>query len=501
MEAVGIKTSSKTMMRLLFILTMALMTMTMSAQEAVVSFKSAVPMPKEMKGKDWNVLSNYQDEFIIYSFKEGKLHLVRLDVNGNVKQYVQHKNTQFTLMNIFSNEQEIAVLSYDSNIGGLQYNTYDANTFAAKGQKALTEKRKDVFDSYYLSVSKNGQYIALLTNYVKKFITCHKLYIFDRDFNILTTCEALPHPDFKNLATSLEADMEVTDDGKVIITAFRTLFNNARRYDGDKSKLNFGKAGLATADYSVQMFVDIISKDGQQHLDIETPVNGLALRPNVMSYDDNHILLGLFVGNIHGMYAGAFALTNDYITLDCDLTSKKAIEKGRLSLPGAPWSCLLMYNNRPVKMNNVIAMADGSYIVPTDKNPRDPYNRFEVNFNREFIWADADGSNLTFGSWGSMAVKKQFFILGGVTTDGGLSVRFPFAGRYWLIDVPDTEVGTGTLRSCTRDGKMTETTPEGFQNIKINSHFFSKGGGNFAILNIGKQNKEDIIQVGSFELK
>lgn len=201
------------------------------------------------------------------------------------------------------------------------------------------------------------------------------------------------------------------------------------------------------------------------------------------------------------MYAGAFALTNDYITLDCDLTSKKAIEKGRLSLPGAPWSCLLMYNNRPVKMNNVIAMADGSYIVPTDKNPRDPYNRFEVNFNREFIWADADGSNLTFGSWGSMAVKKQFFILGGVTTDGGLSVRFPFAGRYWLIDVPDTEVGTGTLRSCTRDGKMTQTTPEGFQNIKINSHFFSKGGDKFAILNIGKQNKEDIIQVGSFELK
>ena len=146
-------------------------------------------------------------------------------------------------------------------------------------------------------------------------------------------------------------------------------------------------------------------------------------------------------------------------------------------------------------------MADGSYIVPTDKNPRDPYNRFEVNFNREFIWADADGSNLTFGSWGSMAVKKQFFILGGVTTDGGLSVRFPFAGRYWLIDVPDTEVGTGTLRSCTRDGKMTQTTPEGFQNIKVNSHFFSKGGGKFAILNIGKQNKEDIIQVGSFELK
>ena len=438
---------------------------------------------------------------ITYAFKEGKLSLARLDASGNVQQQVENKGLKFSLMNIFSDEQEIAVLSYDSKIGGIQCNTYDSNTFAPKGQKTLTEQRKDVFDSYFMSGSKNGQYIALLTNYVQKNYYHHKLYLFDRDFNILTSSEVLPSPEMKNLATVLEADMKVTNEGKVMLLSFRTLLNNARRFDGDKSKLNFGKATYATADYAVHMGVDIISKDGQQHYDIESPVSGLVMRPNMINFDGNHLLVGLFVGNIHGMFAGPFALTNDYITLDCDLTTKTAVEKGKLALPGAPWSCLMMYNNNPVRMSNVIKMADGSFVVPTDKNPRDPYNRFEVNFNREFIWADANGSNLTFGSWGSMTVNKQAFAPGGVSTDGGMSVRFPYAGRYWMIDIPDTETGTGTLRSCTRDGKMTQSTPSGFQNITVNSHIISKGGGKFTILNAGKQNKEIVFQIGSLEMK
>lgn len=487
--------------KLLCMLIMVLTAVNMTAQEAVVEFNSPVPMPKEMKGKDWVVLSNDNDEWTIYSFKEGKLNFASLDANGNLKQQVENKDLKFSLLNVFSGENEISVLTYDSKIGGIQCNTYDIKTFVPKGQKTLTEQRKDVFDSYYMSISENGQYIALLTNYVQKNMYHHKLYLFDRSFNMLTTCEVLSAPELKNMATILEADMKVTNEGKIVIASFRTMLNNARRYDGDKSKLNFGKATYATADYTAQVAIDIISKDGQQHYDIENPISGLVMRPNMMNFYDNHMLIGLFVGNIHGMFAGPFALTNSYVTLDCDLTAKTITEKGKLALPGAPWSCLMTYNNKPIRMSNVIKMADGSFIVPTDKNPRDPYNRFEVNFNREFIWTDADGSNLTFGSWGSMTVNKQPLKLGGVSTDGGMSYRFPYDGRYWVIDIPDTEIGTGTLRSCTRDGKMTQTTPAGFQNLTVNSHITSKGGGKFSVLNIGKQNKEEVFQTGSIEMK
>lgn len=489
------------MKQLLFLLIATLATFSMKAQEAVVDFGSPVPMPTEMKGKEWQVLENNHGEWIVYSFKDGKLNLARIDANGNVTQQVEHKNTQFSLMNIFSNEQEIVALTYDSKIGGIQYNSYDSSTLIPKGQKTLVEKRKDVFDSYYMSVSKNGQYIALMTNYVQKNMYHHKLYLFDRSFNILTSSEVLQVPEMKNLATVLEADMKVTNEGKVILSSFRTILNNARRYEGDKSKLNFGKATYATADYTAQMRIDIISKDGQQQYDIESPISGLVMRPTMMSFNGDHILVGMFIGNLHGMFAGAFALTNDYVTLDCDITSKTVVEKGRNSLPGAPWSCLMRYDNKPVRMGNVIKMADGSFIVATDKNPRDPSNRFEINFNREFIWVDADGSNLTFGSWGSMTVRKQAFAPGGFSTDGGMSVRYPYAGRYWMIDIPDTEVGTGTLRSCTRDGKMTQTTPDGFQNITTNSHIINMDAGKFAVLNIGKKNKEFIIQTGSIEMK
>lgn len=489
------------MKNFLFMVFMVLTSLDMVAQEAVVEFKSPVQMPKEMKGKDWHVLSSNNDGFIIYSFKDGKLNLARLDASGNVKQQVEHKNTQFSLMNIFSNVQEIAVLTYDSKIGGIMCNTYDSNTFTPKGQKTLVEKRKDVFDSYNMSISENGQYIALLTNYVQKNWYHHKLYLFDRDFNILTTNEVLPPPEMNNVATVLETDMEVSNEGKVFLLSFRTLLNNARNNNGEKPKLTFGKAVYFTADFTVQIGVDIVSKDGQQHYDIDNSIGELAMRPNMIDFDNNHLLIGMFVGSSWGAYAGGFALTNDYVTLECDLQAKTVKEKGKLSLPGGPWSCLMMTNNNPVRMSNVIKMIDGSYIVPTDKNPRDPYNRFEVNFNREFIWADADGSNLTFGSWGSMTVRKQPFVIGGVSTDGGMSVRFPYASKYWLIDIPETEVGTGTLRSCTRDGKITQSTPAGFQNITANSHIISEGDGKFTVLNMGKQDKEFTIQVGSVEMK
>ena len=486
---------------LLCMVILALTAMYMTAQEAVVVFKAPVPMSKNMKGKNWQVLGNNNGEWTIYSFKEGKLIFASLDADGNVKQLVEHKDTKFSLMNVFAKDQEISVLTYDGNIGGIQCNTYDSETFAPKDQKTLTEQRKDVFDSYYMSVSRNGQYIALLTNYIQKNIYHHKFYLVDRDFNILTSAEVLPQPEMKNLASALEADMKVTNEGKVVISSFRTILNNARGYGGDKSKLNFGKATYATADYTVQATIDIITKDGQEHYDIDNSINGLVMRPNIMNFDGSQMLVGMFVGNVHGSYAGGFALTNNYVTLACDLQSKTAIEKGKLALPGAPWSCLMMFNNKPTRMSNVIRMADGSFIVPTDKNPRDPYNRFEINFNREFIWADADGSNPTFGSWGSMTVNKQPLIWGGVSVDGGMSYRFPYAGRYWMIDIPDTEIGTGTLRSCTRDGKMTQTTPEGFQNITINSHIISVGDGKFSVLNIGKQNKEEVFQIGSIEMK
>ena len=489
------------MKRLLCMLLMALATICIIAQDAVVNFKSPIPMPKEMKGKDWKVFNIVNDELIIYDFKDGKLCLARLDANGNVKQQAEHKNTKYSLMNILSNGPEIAVLTYDAKIGGIQCNTYDANTLAPINQKTLVEQRKDVFDSFYLGRSKNGQYIAILTNYIQKFSYHHKLYLFDCEFNLLTTCETLQQPEIKNLAMFLEADMKVTDEGKVIIASFRSLLNNARRFDGDKSKLNFGKATYATADYAVQIGIDVINKDGQQHYDIDSPVNGFVVRPSIMDINDEHFLIGMFTGNKHGMYASAFALTDNYITLDCDLSTKTAVEKGQISLPGAPWSCLIAFNNKPVRMGNVIKMADGSYIVPSDKNPREPYNRFEVNFNREFIWADADGSNLTFGSWGSMNVTKAPRFLGGFSVDGGMSVRFPYAGRYWMIDVPETETGTGTLRSCTRDGKMTQTTPDGFQNITVNSQIINNGGNKFTVLNAGEQNKEHIFQIGSIEMK
>lgn len=479
---------------------MLLATICMMAQDAIVKFNNPVPMPKNMKGKDWQVMNNFNDELIIYSFKEGKLNFACLDAFGNVKQQAEHKNTKYSLMNIFADNHEIAVLTYDSNIGGIQCNTYNISTFAPQKQKTLVEQRKDVFDSFFIRVSKNGQYIAILTNYIKQNIYHHKLYLFDREFNLLTACETLQQPEIKNIASFMEADMNVTDDGKVIIANFRTLLNNARRYDGDKSKLNFGKATYATADYAVQIGVDIITKDGQQHYDMDNHISGLVVRPSIMSYDDNSILIGIFTGNAHGQYAGSFALTDNYITLNGDLSTKTVVERGRITLPGAPWSCLMMYNNKPTRMGNVIKVADGSYIVPSDKNPREPYNRFEVNFNREFIWADADGSNLTFGSWGSMFVTKQPRFFGGFSIDGGMSVRFPYSGRYWMIDIPDSEVGNGVLRSCTRDGKMTQSTPDGFQNITVNSRIIPNGSGNFIVLNMGKQNKEPVFQTGSIEM-
>lgn len=489
------------MKKIISVTLMLILFASMSAQEAIVNFKSAVPMPKQMKNKEWSVLSVINDELIIYSFSDGKLNLARLDANANVKQQAEHKNTQYSLMTALTNEQEIAILSYDSKVGGIQCNTYDINSLAPKNEKTLVERRQDVFDSYFLRTSQNGQYIAILTNYVKKNVYHHKLYLLDRQFNMLTSCETLQQPEVKNLAMALEADINVTNDGKVIIASFRTMLNNPRPYNGDKSKLNFGKATYATADYTVQMGVDVINKDGQQHYDIEQPISGLAMRPTMMNINDNHILFGIFVGNAHGSYANGFALTDDYVTLDCDLTAKKAIEKGRLSLPGAPWSCLIMYANKPTRLGNVIKMADGSFIVPSDKNPREPYNRFEINYNREFIWADADGGNLTFGSWGSMTVNKAPRLLGGFSVDGGQSVRFPYAGRYWMIDIPETETGTGILRSCTRDGKMTQTTPANFQNITANSQIVSNGDGKFTVFNSGKVNKEFVFQIGSIEMK
>ena len=249
------------------------------------------------------------------------------------------------------------------------------------------------------------------------------------------------------------------------------------------------------------MGVDIVSKDGQQHYDINSPVSGLVMRPNILSISADHLLVGMFVGQAHGMFAGPFALTDNYVTLSCDLTAKTAVEKGNIALPGTPWSCLMVYNNKPIRMSNALKMADGSHIIPMDKNPRDPYNRFEVNFNREFIWTDAEGGNPTYGSWGSMTVNKQPLTLGGVSTNGGMSVRFPYAERYWIIDIPETETGTGTLRSCTKDGKMTETTPDGFRNITVNSHIISQGAGKFFVLNVGKQNKEEVFQTGHIEFK
>jgi len=96
--------------------------------------------------------------------------------------------------------------------------------------------------------------------------------------------------------------------------------------------------------------------------------------------------------------------TDDYITLDCDLAAKTAVEKGRLSLPSAPWSCMVMFNNNPVRMSTSTRMADGS--------------------------------NMTFGSWGSMTV---------------------------------------------------------------NSHIINGGHGKFTVLNISKQRKKPVIQVGTIE--
>ena len=488
------------MKKIIFSILLLFFVTNVNAEDAIVKVKNPVPMPKEMKNKEWSVLKVDNDELIIYAFNAGKLSLAHLDANSNVKQQVDHKNTQYTLMNALVNEEEIAVLTYDSNIGGLQCNTYDINTLAPKNQKVLLEKRKDVFDSYFLKTSKNGQYIALLTNYIQKNVYHHKLYLFDRQFNMLTSCETLQQPEIKNVAMSLEADMNVTDDGKVVIASFRTTINNSRSYNGEKPKLTFGKAVYFTADFAPQLDIDIISKDGQQHYDIEHPISGLTVRPTLMNISGDHLLLGLFEANAWGSYANGFALTDDYVTLDCDLTSKNATEKGRLKLPGAPWSCLVMFANKPVRLGNVIQMTDGSFIVPTDKNPREPYNRFEINFNREFIWADADGSNLTSGSWGSMTVNKSPLILGGFSTDGGMSVRFQYGGRYWLIDVPESELGSGSLRSCTRDGKMTQNTPSNFQFIKPTSQIIVTDANKFLVFNAGKVGKEFIFQTGSIEI-
>lgn len=113
------KTQRKTTKRLVCMLLMALATICIIAQDAVVNFKSPIPMPKEMKGKDWQVFNIVNDELIIYDFKDGKLCLARLDANGNVKQQAEHKNTKYSLMNILSNGPEIAVLTYDSKIGGI----------------------------------------------------------------------------------------------------------------------------------------------------------------------------------------------------------------------------------------------------------------------------------------------------------------------------------------------------------------------------------------------